>query len=148
MTGVRPNIYFSCAVGILLSFSMSAMAMAMDQSAEKALAQLMSDVENIQIDSLNKKEDKATHYKTQYGDTLDQIIIDYLPNLPVRTSMLKRVIVHTNPHAFKRSNPNWMYSGRKLKLPDPEDIRDLIFTDAAQEKMSRGQDRDSWIRFP
>lgn len=146
MTGVTPNVYFSCVVGILLSFSISALAM--DQSAEKALAQLMSDVENIQIDSLNKKEDKVTHYKTQYGDTLDQIIIDYMPNLPVRTSMLKRAIVHANPNAFKRSNPNWMYSGRKLKLPGPEDIRDLIFTDAAQEKMSRGQDRDSWIRFP
>ena len=146
MISVTLNNYYSCAVGILLLLSMNALAM--NQSAERALAQLMSDVENIQIESLDKKEEKATHYKTQYGDTLDQIITDYMPNLPVRTSMLKRAIIHTNPHAFKRKNPNWMYSGRKLKLPDPEDIRDLIFTDAAQAKMSRGQDRDSWIRFP
>jgi hypothetical protein len=62
--------------------------------------------------------------------------------------MLKRAIVFANPHAFKRSNPNWMYSGKKLKLPDAEDIRDLIFTDAAQDAMSKGDKRDEWIRFP
>jgi nucleoid-associated protein YgaU len=117
------------------------------KDAEKALAQLMSDVEKVEL-AQKSKEEKPSHYNTQYGDTLDQIIIDYLPNLPVRTAMVKRTIVHANPHAFKRSNPNWMYSGKKIKLPDAEDLKNLIFTDAAQDKMSRGQDRDDWIRFP
>jgi nucleoid-associated protein YgaU len=117
------------------------------KDAEKALAQLMSDVEKVELAQKSKEEDPS-HYKTKYGDTLDQIIIDYLPNLPVRTAIVKRTIVHANPHAFKRSNPNWMYSGKKIKLPDAEDLKDLIFTDAAQDKMSRGQDRDDWIRFP
>jgi hypothetical protein len=71
-----------------------------------------------------------------------------MPNLPIRTAMVKRAIVYANPHAFKRSNPNWMYSGKKIKLPDAEDLKDLIFTDSAQAQMSRGQDRDDWIRFP
>jgi len=107
----------------------------------------MSDIEKVQTKNKDNKE-SIDHYKTQYGDTLDQIIIDYMPNLPIRTSMLKRAIVFANPHAFKRSNPNWMYSGKKLKLPDAEDIRDLIFTDAAQDAMSKGDKRDEWIRFP
>ena len=78
------------------------------------------------------------------------IILNFLSGvvLPIITSMLKRAIVFANPHAFKRSNPNWMYSGKKLKLPDAEDIRDLIFTDAAQDAMSKGDKRDEWIRFP
>jgi hypothetical protein len=41
-----------------------------------------------------------------------------------------------------------MYSGRKIKLPDAEDIRNLIFTDEAKKKMARGKNRDEWIRYP
>lgn len=145
MRRVKSNICSLCMTGFLMLCSVNALTM--DNIAEKALAQLMSDIENIQM-GINAKEDKPTHYKTQYGDTLDKIIIDQMPNLPIRTSMLERVIVHANPHAFKRRNPNWMYAGKKLKLPDPEDLRDLIFTKEAQQQMSRGHNRDSWVRYP
>ena len=145
MSSIQKIHRFTCLAGLLLSFA--SLSVANMKDAEKALAQLMSDVEKVELAQKSKEEDPS-HYKTKYGDTLDQIIIDYLPNLPVRTEMVKRTIVHANPHAFKRSNPNWMYSGKKIKLPDAEDLKDLIFTDAAQDKMSRGQDRDDWIRFP
>ncbi len=145
MTSFQRVLCFTCLAGLLLSLANFSVANIKD--AEKALAKLMSDVEKVELAEKNKEEN-PTHYKTKYGDTLDQIIIDYLPNLPVRTAMVKRTIVHANPHAFKRSNPNWMYSGKKIKLPDAEDLKDLIFTDAAQDKMSLGQDRDNWIRFP
>jgi hypothetical protein len=145
MSSIQRILRFICFAGLLLSFATFSVANIKD--AEKALAQLMSDVEKVEL-AQKSKEENPSHYKTKYGDTLDQIIIDYLPNLPVRTAMVKRTIVHANPHAFKRSNPNWMYSGKKIKLPDADDLKDLIFTDAAQDKMSRGQDRDDWIRFP
>lgn len=145
MSSFQRVFRFTCLAGLLLSLANFSVANIKD--AEKALAKLMSDVEKVELAEKNKEENPS-HYKTKYGDTLDQIIIDYLPNLPVRTAMVKRTIVHANPHAFKRSNPNWMYSGKKIKLPDAEDLKDLIFTDAAQDKMSRGQDRDDWIRFP
>ena len=138
--------FFIAFWGIILNF-LSGVVFANSESAETALANLMSDIEKVQTKNKDNKE-SIDHYKTQYGDTLDQIIIDYMPNLPIRTSMLKRAIVFANPHAFKRSNPNWMYSGKKLKLPDAEDIRNLIFTDAAQDAMSKGDKRDEWIRFP
>lgn len=145
MSSIQRILRFTCLASLLLSSATFSAANIKD--AEKALAQLMSDVEKVELAQKSKEEDPS-HYKTKYGDTLDQIIIDYLPNLPVRTEMVKRTIVHANPHAFKRSNPNWMYSGKKIKLPDAEDLKDLIFTDAAQDKISRGQDRDDWIRFP
>ena len=145
MRSIKPKLYLICLIVSQLTFSLAATADT--KGAEKALSQLMSDIRKIK--PVNKsKEDTPTHYKTQYGDTLDQIIIDYVPKLPVRTSTLKRVIVHTNPHAFKRSNPNWMFSGKKIKLPDAGDIRDLIFTEDALGKMGLGQDQDSWVRFP
>jgi Tfp pilus assembly protein FimV len=145
MSSIQRISRFTCLAGLLLSFATLSVANIKD--AEKALAQLMSDVEKVEL-AQKSKEENPSHYKTKYGDTLDQIILDYMPNLPIRTAMVKRAIVYANPHAFKRSNPNWMYSGKKIKLPDAEDLKDLIFTDAAQAQMSRGQDRDDWIRFP
>ena len=145
MSSIQRISRFTCLAGLLLSFATLSVANIKD--AEKALAQLMSDVEKVEL-AQKSKEENPSHYKTKYGDTLDQIILDYMPHLPIRTAMVKRAIVYANPHAFKRSNPNWMYSGKKIKLPDAEDLKDLIFTDSAQAKMSRGQDRDDWIRFP
>ena len=145
MSSIQKIHRFTCLAGLLLSFA--SLSVANIKDAEKALAQLMSDVEKVEL-AQKSKEENPSHYKTKYGDTLDQIILDYMPNLPIRTAMVKRAIVYANPHAFKRSNPNWMYSGKKIKLPDAEDLKDLIFTDAAQAQMSRGQDRDDWIRFP
>ena len=118
------------------------------QEAEKALDVLMSDVVNIDNKSSVVKKSKPTHYKIVYGDTLDQIIIDHVEKMPVRKDILKRAIVHANPQAFNRNNPNWMISGRKLKLPDVEDLSKLIFTDSARVEMLRGKDRDNWVRHP
>ena len=115
--------------------------------AEKALKALLSDVQDVEAE-LEKSPGSETHYKTQYGDTLDEIIIKHVAKMPIRRDIVKRAIVHANPHAFKRRNPNWMYSGRKIKLPDAEDIRNLIFTDEAKKKMARGKNRDEWIRYP
>ena len=118
------------------------------QEAEKALDVLMSDVVNIDNKSSVAKKSKPTHYKIVYGDTLDQIIIDHVEKMPVRKDILKRAIVHANPKAFNRNNPNWMISGRKLKLPDVEDLSKLIFTDSARAEMLREKDRDNWVHHP
>jgi|TARA_B110000977_G_scaffold3189_1_gene4356 Tfp pilus assembly protein FimV len=117
--------------------------------AERALKHLLADVDKMEADfSISAKMSPATHYTTQYGDTLDEILIKHVGKMPIRKDILKRVVVHANPNAFKRSNPNWMFSGRKLKLPDADDIRNLIFTDEAKKKMLQGRNRDDWIRYP
>ena len=117
--------------------------------AERALKHLLADVDKMEADfSISAKMSPAKHYTTQYGDTLDEILIKHVGKMPIRKDILKRVVVHANPNAFKRSNPNWMFSGRKLKLPDADDIRNLIFTDEAKKKMLQGRNRDDWIRYP
>jgi hypothetical protein len=117
--------------------------------AEKALKRLLGDIDKMESQlSISTKKPQITHYKTQYGDTLDQILIDHVGEMPIRTDILKRVVMYANPNAFKSNNPNWMFSGRKLKLPDADDIRNLIFTDEAKKKMVQGRNRDDWIRYP
>ena len=47
------------------------------EAAEKALNTLFSDIASIEMNTTNsEKRSKPSHYKIQYGDTLDQIIID------------------------------------------------------------------------
>ena len=96
----------------------------------------------------SEKRSKPSHYKIQYGDTLDQIIIDHVENMPIKRDTLKRCIVHANPNVFNRKNPNWMYSGRKLKLPPVEDLNKCIFTDSAIEEMQEKRNKDDWIHHP
>ena len=117
--------------------------------AEKALTELLSDVKTMDGEITRSiKEEQPTHYKTKYGDTLDEIIINHVVEMPVKRNIIKRAIVNANPSAFKSNNPNWMYSGRTIKLPDANDIKTLIFTDEALDKLSLGNNRDEWIRFP
>jgi len=117
--------------------------------AEKALKELLSDVKTMEGEiTRSVKEEQPTHYKTKYGDTLDDIIINHVVEMPVKRNIIKRAIVNANPNAFKSNNPNWMYSGRTIKLPDANDIKTLIFTDEALDKLSLGRNRDEWIRFP
>ena len=119
------------------------------EAAEKALNTLFSDIASIEMNTTNsEKRSKPSHYKIQYGDTLDQIIIDHVENMPIKRDTLKRCIVHANPNVFNRKNPNWMYSGRKLKLPTVEDLNKCIFTDSAIEEMQEKRNKDDWILYP
>ena len=117
--------------------------------AEKALKTLLSDIASIEANTpISVKKSKPSHYIIKYGDTLDQIIIDHVEDMPIKRDTLKRCIVHANPNVFNRKNPNWMYSGRKLKLPTVEDLNKCIFTDSAIEEMQEKRNKDDWIRYP
>ena len=106
------------------------------EAAEKALKTLFSDIASIEMNTTNsRKKSKPSHYKIKYGDTLDQIIIDHVDDMEIWRDTLKRCIVHANSNVFNRNNPNWMYSGRKLKLPTVEDLNKCIFKDSAIEEM-------------
>ena len=118
-------------------------------SLEKALNTLFSDIASLDANTQNSgKKSKPSHYKIEYGDTLDQIIIDHVEDMPIKRDTLKRCIVHANPNVFNRKNPNWMYSGRKLKLPTVEDLNKCIFTDSAIEQMQEKRNKDDWILYP
>ena len=119
------------------------------EAAEKALKTLFSDIASIDENTPNFVQvSKPSHYIIKYGDTLDQIIIDHVGDMPIKRDTLKRCIVHANPNVFNRKNPNWMYSGRKLKLPTVEDLNKCIFTDSAIEEMQEKRNKRNYIRYP
>jgi hypothetical protein len=85
------------------------------------------------------------------GETLDGIIASALPGLPLRKNILRQAVVLANPHAFKRRNPNWMYAGKRIKLPDSGDIHRVIFTqssDKMDKAKSAREERKTWVHYP
>ena len=143
------NFEFAKLILVLVTGLNSLPLQANISEAEKALKELLSDVKTMEGEiTRSVKEEQPTHYKTKYGDTLDDIIINHVVEMPVKRNIIKRAIVNANPNAFKSNNPNWMYSGRTIKLPDANDIKTLIFTDEALDKLNLGRNRDEWIRFP
>jgi len=126
------------------------------RATEDALKQLVKDIEALRkapAKGVTEKKNDASglvagSYVTKRGDTLNRIILNQLPSLPLRHNIVRMAIVKANPHAFKRKNPNWMYAGKTLRLPSVDDIRSVVFRDTAVEKEGFTSNPDSWIKYP
>ena len=82
---------------------------------------------NEQSDNLFMQDNnyKAKH-TVQKNETLSDIILKYYGTKSFNKSMLTLAIVYFNKHAFVRSNPNFLYSGKKINLPSVNEIKNLI----------------------
>ena len=116
-------------------------------NAERALARLMKDVQRLEPQLANNPSEDG-YYRTQPGDTVDMILLRMLPNMPVKKAILRQALVKANPHAFKRSNPNWMYAGKRLRLPTADDIHNVVFVKQSSKNKSKPNGRLSWVRYP
>ena len=149
------GIFLSCV--FLLSFvAKDVSGQVTYRATEDALKQLVKDIEALRKAPASGLKDKKDHpsglmtgsYETKPGDTLNQIILRQLPDLPIRHNIVRMAIVKANPHAFKRKNPNWMYAGKTLRLPSVDDIRSVVFRDAAVKRRGLTANQDSWIKYP
>lgn len=87
-------------------------------------------------------------YVIQDGDTLNNIIDSTLGHFPIKRNILRQAIVELNPHAFKRDNPNWMFRGATLKLPEIRDVEKIVFTDPLPSERDSPANQAFWVRFP
>jgi Tfp pilus assembly protein FimV len=116
-------------------------------NAERALARLMKDVQRLEPQLADNPSEDG-YYRTKPGDTVDMILLRMLPNMPVKKAILRQALVKANPHAFKRSNPNWMYAGKRLRLPTADDIHNVVFVKQSSKNKSKPNGRLSWVRYP
>ena len=84
------------------------------------------------------------------GDSLSKIIQSIAGDSQINPEFLQRVFIEANPRAFKRKNPNWMYAGARLKIPDLNDFRRVLFKKSAvmDQDQSSLDPRADWIRYP
>ena len=124
---------------------------------DAALARLIRDleaaIEATRVADKNTKKAVLAEdgtYLVKPGDYLDKIIKQTAGNSRIRPSILRRAFVRANPSAFKRSNPNWMLANKRLKVPDVDDIKEVIFKDIDPNKAkARGIDPyEGWIQYP
>ncbi|MCT2529347.1 hypothetical protein N2382_00635 [SAR92 clade bacterium H921] len=142
----------SIVVSALAAVISASMVQAEVMSSQKALAQLLKDVKLLKPALAERAQMTGDgYYMIRHGDTLDGIIARVLPDLPLRKKILRDAVVQANPHAFKRKNPNWMYANKKIKLPDTNDIHNVIFTGKNNLKSALKSDeqaRKSWVHYP
>ena len=140
--------------------------MAADMSVDQAVSRLLKDIKDVEVMKVpvpgapqqgmnaGKQQLPATvktggTYQVRRGETLDMVIRKVAPNSPLQRSLLRQAFVKANPHAFRRNNPNWMYAGVVLKVPDIDDLRRIIFKDSPGSlKKNVSDEKAGWVRFP
>lgn len=140
--------------------------MAADMSVDQAVSRLLKDIKEVEVMKVPIpgaprqaiKGEKQTlpavvktggTYQVRRGETLDMVIRKVAPNSPIQRDVLRQAFVKANPHAFRRNNPNWMYAGVVLKVPDVDDLRRVIFRDATGSlKKNVSDEKAGWVRFP
>ena len=155
-------------VSILLSTLFSIQVVAVDMSVDQAVTRLLKDIKevefvNVPIPALqpklkkgkakqtlpsNKIKTAGTH-RVRRGETLDMVIRRIAPNSKLQKNVLRQAFVKANPHAFRRNNPNWLYAGAVLQVPDIEHLRQVVFKDVpGKSRKDISGEKAGWIRFP
>jgi Tfp pilus assembly protein FimV len=94
---------------------------------DDALSRMVADLERqLEEAAALAKEDEVAPdgtYVVKKGDYLDKIINQTVGSSPLRRDILRRAFVRANPHAFMRSNPNWLLANKRLRVPEADERR-------------------------
>ena len=123
------------------------------EQLEAALARMLEQVDielNTQATRGRILFDGGGNYMIKEGDSLSALIEDIGLSTNLKSELLQKAFVVANPRAFKRSNPNWMYAGAKLRMPTVEDLKGILFKGGqpTSDKATRQEDALDWIRYP
>ena len=153
-------------VGVLLmcvTCSVNAADMSVDQAVSRLLKDIQQEVEVLKVPVPSKAQantkgqseksggqivTNGTH-RVRRGETLDMVIRKVVPNSAIQPRILRQAFVRANPHAFRRGNPNWLYAGAVLQVPDIEHLRQVIFKNSPNRlKKNISDEKAGWVRFP
>lgn len=121
---------------------------------DDALSRMVADLErSLEAAAVTAEQDAVAEdgtYVVKSGDYLDKIITQTVGDSPLRRDILRSAFVRANPHAFMRSNPNWLLANKKLRVPEAEDIKKVIFTDESRRKQNQrpSDPYEGWIQYP
>lgn len=124
---------------------------ALDQALNRMIQELESSLEAAEIEADETAVGSDGRYLVKSGDYLDKIIKNTVGDSPLRRDILRDAFVRANPHAFMRSNPNWLLANKRLRVPELEDIKKVIFTeDSMRQRKARAGENpyQGWIQYP
>lgn len=161
----------------LIGFTLSIMingCLASEMSVDQAVKRLFKEIESVELvrvpvpdrSMIDKSSPKTGDrrpsgtlpegsvptkgkHKVRRGETLDMVIRRIAPNSPLQKNVLRQAFVKANPHAFRRNNPNWLYAGSVLSVPDVEHLRQVVFKETPGSlKKNVADEKADWVRFP
>ena len=151
---------------LLLTIVFVGSVSATEMSVDQAVTRLLKDIKSVEVmqvpvpsaprrgvstanQSLPDVIRTGGTHRVRRGQTLDMVIRKVASNSPIQRDLLRQAFVKANPHAFRRGNPNWMYAGVVLKVPDVDDLRRVIFKDTKGSlKKNVSDEKADWVRFP
>ena len=154
---------FASVLLMCVAYSVNASDMSVDQAVSRLLKDIQTEVEVLKVPVPAKAQSdtdasanasgteivtNGTH-RVRRGETLDMVIRKVAPNSAIQPRILRQAFVRANPHAFRRGNPNWLYAGAVLQVPDIEHLRQVIFKSSPNPlKKNISDEKAGWVRFP
>ena len=81
-----------------------------------------------------KNSSYNTFHLVEEGDSLSGIIKKYYSNTGLNAKILEVSIIEINHKAFVRKNPNYLFAGKKIKIPSINEIMQLVKTKPNSEQ--------------
>ena len=120
------KIFLGLSFGALLVFTpvqTSAEALiVLEYSGTQSGARAGNDSDNAFVQDHNH----SAEHVVGRNETLSTIMNKFYRNSGLNKEFLSLAIVQANPKAFVRQNPNYLYAGRKLRLPSVNEIQSMI----------------------
>ena len=123
----------------------------LDDALSRMVADLERQLEEAAAVAMEDEVAPDGTYVVKKGDYLDKIINQTVRSSPLRRDILRRAFVRANPHAFMRSNPNWLLANKRLRVPEADDIKKVIFTDESRRTSKQRKSAnpyEGWIQYP
>ena len=90
----------------------------------------------------------SVEHMVRPNETLSNIMKKYYRNSGLSREFLSLAIVKANPKAFVRQNPNYLFAGRKLRLPSVNEIQSMILGQkTSSSSISSGKVNDEIFFF-
>ena len=83
-----------------------------------------------------KDQNYSTSHTVKDGESLSEIINKFYGNTGLNMSIIQLSLTEINKHAFVRNNPNYLFAGKKLKIPSINEIMNLVKNKPNQRKTS------------
>lgn len=81
----------------------------------------------------------STHYMVKKGDSLNSILNNFYSGSGLDRRFIQLSVIIANPHAFAKSNPNFLYSQKKIYLPGKTDMENLLLGKEINNQTNKNQ---------
>ena len=83
-----------------------------------------------------KDQNYSTSHTVKDGESLSEIINKFYGNTGLNMRIIQLSLTEINKHAFVGNNPNYLFAGKKLKIPSINEIMNLVKNKPNQRKTS------------